>query len=96
MAADGRRWVASGCGDHWHVRPVPVHRPREPDPVAVERLCSGDRPARVTRGELAAAAARLTRWGLSAAQVAARLHCTQRSAQRYRAAATRLDPGEDM
>jgi hypothetical protein len=58
--------------------------PREPDPVAVERIAAGQRPARYTAGEMRAAVELLTARGMSSGQVAARIGCTRRTVQRYR------------
>jgi len=59
------------------------------DQVAVERAVAGDPPARLTPRERRAAVAELTRRGLSAPQIAARVHVTVRAVERNRAALRR-------
>lgn len=54
------------------------------DEIAVERAVIGDRPARLNKAERIAAAARLTRNGLTARQIATRLRVTPRTVTRYR------------
>ncbi len=56
------------------------------DPVAVDRACDGDRlmARSLTDDELTVAVDRLTRHGLSAAQIAARLGVHPRTVQRHR------------
>lgn len=61
-------------------QPVPVA-----DPAAVERLLAGQ-PVHPRRADRAEAARRLTRCGVSAALIAERLRCTERTVTRYRAA----------
>lgn len=54
------------------------------DRVKVERACDGERFAWLSAAEMHLAVALLTHRGRSAAEIADILHCTNRTAQRYR------------
>ena len=56
------------------------------DDVAVQRLLTGS-TVHSTRAERQAATATLTGWGMSASQIAARLHVSARTVERLRARA---------
>ncbi|MFD4572060.1 helix-turn-helix domain-containing protein [Streptomyces sp. NPDC058417] len=56
--------------------------PVEPDQAAIERAVSGDHPVHLTPRERHAAIRRLLRQGLSAAQIAERVGCTERTVYR--------------
>jgi hypothetical protein len=74
--------------DELHSEPGPVidETPTLVDDIAVERAIRGDH-VRLTAAEKAEAVATLTRWGLSAAQIAQRIGTTERTVTRKRAAA---------
>jgi DNA-binding NarL/FixJ family response regulator len=55
------------------------YRAVEPDEMAIERAVSGDAPERLTPRERAAAVRQLDRRGLSAAEIAERVRCSERN-----------------
>jgi hypothetical protein len=82
-------WVHHGHGLCRRCYPFTSHRCAVVDAVAVARAVAGDPPARLTPRERRAAVAELTRRGLSAPQIAARVHVTVRAVERNRAALRR-------
>lgn len=86
---DGRRMVGQvACGPCWEraIRADALGQNLAPevDEAAITRAMSGD-PAALTLAELDVAVARMTDEGLSASQIAARLHVTGRTVERSRA-----------
>lgn len=61
----------------------------EPDPIAVERLIEGTLNQSPHWHEMHEAITRLSRYGLSAFQIADRIGCTVRTVERHRAACRR-------
>lgn len=59
--------------------------PGQADEMAVERAVAGEPPEALNFREIAAAIARLDTGDLSAAAIAARIHCTTRTVERHRA-----------
>ncbi|MFF5445433.1 helix-turn-helix domain-containing protein [Streptomyces sp. NPDC012888] len=75
------------CRRAWNRTYNRIHQSRlpvEPDPVAVTRTLNGDRPARLTAAERAAAVLALTRRGHTAEQIAEMAGCTPRTVYRIR------------
>lgn len=75
-------------GKHGWAPPAPLPAPPEiseddVDEIAVERACAGD-PVPLTRAESAEAYRRLERLGLSAREIATRLHTSRKSVERWR------------
>jgi DNA-binding NarL/FixJ family response regulator len=68
----------------------------DPDPVAVERIAAGQRPARYTAGEMRVAVELLTARGMSGRQIAVRIGCTRRTVQRYRRLVCRIGLPAEM
>lgn len=64
---------------------VYIEQQAEVDDVVVERLVSGDPPARVTRAERQAAIAYLSSKGLGTEAISQRTGCSPRTVQRLRA-----------
>ncbi|MFD4596785.1 helix-turn-helix domain-containing protein [Streptomyces sp. NPDC058464] len=65
----------------WHAT---NYTPAQPDEAAIERAAAGDPPARLTPRERHAAITRLDSWQLSAAVIAERVRCSERTVYRAR------------